>query len=184
MSLFIERIYGTTAATIVTGLVLFVGFTSLFAVVLGYSRIPYAAARDGNFFRMFARLHPTKNFPHVSLVIFGVFSLLLSLIFDNLKIVVAIILTMRILVQFVGQTIGLMLYRRRVGADAMPFRMWFYPIPALLGVFVWLWLFSTRKPEAILYGVGMAVLGILVYLGFAYYTHRYPFKEKATSVIS
>ena len=54
--------------------ILFTTFASLFAVLLGYSRVPYAAATDGRFFQMFGRLHPTKNFPYVSVAFIGITS--------------------------------------------------------------------------------------------------------------
>ena len=62
---------GRMAAIVMTALILFVTASSLYAVILGYSRIPFAAARDGQFFRVFARLHATKHFPHVSLLTIG-----------------------------------------------------------------------------------------------------------------
>ena len=65
VSTLIERLYGPAAATVATALVLWIAFGSLFAVMVGYSRIPYAAALDGNFFSVFAKVHPTKNFPHI-----------------------------------------------------------------------------------------------------------------------
>ena len=50
-------------ALVMTALILFVTASSLYGVILGYSRIPFAAAREGQFFRVFARVHPTKHFP-------------------------------------------------------------------------------------------------------------------------
>src|SRR5206468_5303890 len=72
-SLFIGRTFadparGRIAAMVMTSLILFVTASSLYAVILGYSRIPFAAARDGQFFPIFGRLHATKHFPHVSLL--------------------------------------------------------------------------------------------------------------------
>jgi hypothetical protein len=63
--------HGQLAATVMTALILFVTAASLFALILGYSRIPFAAARDGQFFRVFAKVHPTGHFPHVSLLVMG-----------------------------------------------------------------------------------------------------------------
>ncbi len=67
VSLFVERVYGPSWATVATWLILVTAFGSIFSATLGYSRIPYAAALDGNFFSVFARVHPTKRFPHISL---------------------------------------------------------------------------------------------------------------------
>ena len=63
VSSFMEQVYGKQAGIFVTVLILCIALSSLFAVVLGYSRVPYAAAADGNFFKVFSKLHPTKNFP-------------------------------------------------------------------------------------------------------------------------
>jgi len=78
VSVFMERLYGTHVATVFTAMVLWTAFGSVFALLLGYSRIPYAAALDGTFFRIFGRVHPDKHFPHVSLVIIGVIAILCS----------------------------------------------------------------------------------------------------------
>src|SRR5216117_2065601 len=68
VSIFMERIFGSRVATILTAMILWTAFGSVFALLLGYSRVPYAAAKDGYFFRIFARLHPTHGFPYVSLI--------------------------------------------------------------------------------------------------------------------
>ncbi|GAB2962408.1 APC family permease [Hymenobacter coalescens] len=144
VSTFVERLYGATAAKAATALVLWVAFASLFAVLLGYSRIPYAAAADGEFLPLFARTHPTKQFPHVSLLLLGGLGFVFSLLF-KLGEVISAILAMRILVQFVGQAVGLMLLRRRRGTQGLPFRMPLYPLPVLVAVVVWLWVFSSIR---------------------------------------
>jgi amino acid transporter len=162
VSVFIERIYGVTAARIATALVLWVAFASLFAVLLGYSRVPYAAALDGNFFKVFARLHPTKDFPHISLLYIAGLGLLFSLQF-TLKEVISAILAMRILVQFVAQAIGVVRLRQRKGTAALPFRMWLYPLPVVLSIIIWLFVFVSTGWFA-LWGVLLAATGLVVYL--------------------
>ena len=114
-----ERIYGHTAGLIATVLVLIVALSSLFAVLLGYSRIPYAAAADGKFFKVFARLHPTKHFPHISLLTICSLAFVFSLLF-RLSEVISAILAMRIIVQFIGQAIGLVMLRKRNGSNKLP----------------------------------------------------------------
>src|SRR6476620_10665259 len=71
VSLFMQRTYGSWAARIVTGLVMWTAFTSVFSLMLGYSRVPYAAALDGNYFRIFAKVHPEHRFPYISLLSLG-----------------------------------------------------------------------------------------------------------------
>ncbi|MFX5583018.1 amino acid permease, partial [Acinetobacter baumannii] len=86
----------------------------VFSATLGYSRVPYAAAADGAFFKVFAKLHPTKKFPYVSLLFLGSVAFVFSLLF-KLKEVIDAILAMRILIQFIAQAIGLMLLVKRKG---------------------------------------------------------------------
>ena len=126
-SQFIERLYGTRAASTVTVLVLWTAFASVFALLFGYSRIPYAAAVNGHFFRFFAQLHPEGRFPHVSLLVVGGLSIVASL-FD-LDAVISALLTSRILVQFLTQIAALHYMRKHRPDIERPFRMWLYPVP-------------------------------------------------------
>jgi amino acid transporter len=161
VSIFIERLYGVTAAKIVTALVLWVAFASLFAVLLGYSRVPYAAAEDGNFFKIFARLHPTKNFPYISLLFIAGLGLLFSLNF-TLKEVISAILAMRILIQFIAQAIGVVLLRNRK-EKKLPFKMWLYPLPVIVSIIIWLFIFYATGKFA-LWGMALAAAGLVVYI--------------------
>ena len=174
VSAFVERLYGIGAAQVATGLVLLVAFASLFAVLLGYSRIPYAAAADGEFLPVFAKLHPTKQFPYVSLLVLGGLGFVFSLLF-RLGEVISAILAMRILVQFVGQAIGLMLLRQRRGTAGLPFRMPLYPLPVLVAIAVWLWLFFSIEQHLQFLALGMMVLGCLVFLLWSKRLRRWPF---------
>ncbi|GAB4092477.1 APC family permease [Flaviaesturariibacter terrae] len=160
-SVAIERVYGPAAGQVATVLVLWIAFASLFAVVLGYSRVPYAAAADGAFFPVFARLHPKRDFPYVSLLFILALGLLFLFTF-SLKEVISAILAMRILVQFVAQAIGVVLLRSRRGAEQLPFRMPLHPLPVIVSVAIWLFvLYSTGRFA--LWGTGIALLGVLVF---------------------
>ncbi|HWI92247.1 MAG TPA: APC family permease [Flavisolibacter sp.] len=161
VSSFMEQLFGTGAASLVTVLILFIALSSLFAVVLGYSRVPYAAALDGNFFKVFSKLHATKEFPYVSLIVLCAVGFLFSLIF-KLENAIKAILAMRIVVQFIGQAVGVTLLRGRYGSKDLPFKMWLFPIPVILSVTVWLFLFWSTGKFAF-WGIGIAAAGILVY---------------------
>ncbi len=161
ISLFIEHIYGERTARVATLLVLWIAFASLFAVVLGYSRVPYAAAADGNFFPVFARLHPKKDFPYVSLLFVGGLGFCFCLLV-KLADAINAILAMRILVQFVAQAIGVVLLRRRKGTANLPFRMWLYPVPVILSVAIWLYIWFSTGLAALL-GLLLAACGVVVY---------------------
>ena len=161
ISLFMKRIYGQHAANIATLLVLWIAFASLFAVVLGYSRVPYAAAADGNFFPIFARLHPRKDFPYISLLFVGGLGFCFSMIL-KLQDAINAILAMRILVQFVAQAVGVVLLRRRNGTKDLPFKMWLYPLPVILSIAIWLFVWYSTGIAALL-GLFLAACGVVVY---------------------
>jgi fructoselysine transporter len=163
VSTLIEMAYGHGAARIATILVLWIAFASLFSVMLGYSRIPYAAAADGNFFPAFGRLHPEKKFPQVSLLALGGTAFVFSLLF-RLTDVISAILAMRILVQFIGQAVGLVLLKRKRKGLKFPFKMWLYPVPVVCSIAAWIYVYIFTGWRFACSGLIMIVLGILVFL--------------------
>ncbi|HEY6168009.1 MAG TPA: APC family permease [Verrucomicrobiae bacterium] len=173
VSLFMEKLYGKTAAAIFTGMVLWTTFGCVFALVLGYSRIPFAAAQDGYFFKIFARLHPTKHYPYVSVLVIGGISLLCS--FFSLGIVIDALITTRILVQFIAQIGGVMLLRKHAPQRPRPYRIWLYPLPCLVALAGWLFIFATTDWKIIAVGLGSLVLGVLVFLAWSRHNRRWPF---------
>ncbi len=184
VSLFVERIAGSFWASVATGMILWIAFGSLFALTLGYSRIPYAAAMDGTFFRVFARVHPTQHFPHVSLLTLGAVALVFSM-FLRLSEVISGILAMRVLVQFIGGAVGLMVLRRRWPRERFPYRMPLYPVPVLIVIAGWIAIFlstgsikSDRLGLEISYplaGIIMMALGTVVFLVRAKVQRDWPF---------
>ncbi len=161
VSTFMERIYGHSAGIVVTGLILLIAFSSLFALVLGYSRVPYAAAVDGNFFNIFSKLHPVKNFPYISLIFLCVLGLVFSLLM-KLKFVIDAILAMRIIVQFIAQGVGVVLLRRNYGTRHLPYKMWFFPVPVIISILIWIFLFVSTGWLAV-WGSLIAIAGVVVY---------------------
>jgi amino acid transporter len=173
VSTLMERIYGTRVATIFTLLVLWTAFGSTFALLLGYSRIPFAAAESGYFFRPFGRLHRTRRFPYVSLVVIGSLSIVAG--FFSLGTVIDALIVTRILVQFMGQVVGVMLLRRRAPDMPRPYRIWLYPVPALVALLGWIFVFATTQLQVILFGVGVLAVGCLAFLLWSRRTNRWPF---------
>lgn len=173
VSTFVETISGPLAGRVATLLVLWIAFASIFAALLGYSRVPYAAALDGSFFAVFARVHPEKKFPYVSLLFLGGVAFVSSLLF-KLSTVIAAILATRLLVQFIGQAVGILALHRRWPPERFPFKMWFYPLPALLTTCGWAALFwatgSARK-----WGVLVIALGLAAFLLRAREMRQWPF---------
>lgn len=162
VSIYFEQIYNSGVAKIATGLVLIIALSSLFSVTLGYSRVPYAAAADGNFFPMFGKIHPTKKFPHVSLLVLGAFAFVFSMLFKMKEVITAII-TMRIIIQFLGQAFGVLLWHKNKPKDTRPYKMWLFPIPAIIAIVVWLFILITSPLEFILLACGIIVTGLILY---------------------
>lgn len=176
VSSFIERLYGNTAAKIITVMILWVALASLFAVMLGYSRVPYAAAEDGAFFKVFARLHPTKNFPYISLLALAALAFVFSLLF-KMKHIIDGILAMRILLQFIGQAIGVMLLRKRNGTQQLPYRMPLYPLPVILAIFLWLLIFFSTGTDVMGWFAIVFGSGIIIYFLKSKFQQEWPFKR-------
>lgn len=174
VSEYIHVIAGPTAAIIATGIILWVAFASVFSATLGYSRIPYAAAKDGAFFSVFAKLHPTKNFPYISLLILGAVAFVFSLLF-RLSEVITAILAMRILVQFVGQSIGLLLLHKRKSKGFFKWRMPLFPIPVILAICLWLYIFYSTDVKMMLIAGIIILAGIITYVIKSKYRNQPPF---------
>jgi amino acid transporter len=171
VSLFVQKLAGPTVATIATVLILWVAFASVFSATLGYSRIPYAAAKDGAFFKVFAKLHPTKNFPYVSLLFLGSIAFVFSLRF-KLKDVIDAILAMRILVQFIGQAIGLVLLVNRKGKSFFHWKMPLYPFPIIIAIVFWAFIFYSTGEEKRNGGLLVIALGTIVYFIKSFWEKR------------
>lgn len=170
-SLVVERTWGRTAAIAVTVLVLVTAFASLYGNLLGFSRIPFAAARDGAFLPVFAKLHPRKDIPHIALLAVGGLSLIASLF--TLDQVIAFLTAGIVLIQAVAQIVALGLLRAR--APAAPFRMPLYPLPAVIALVGWILAFVYTGATAILLGVSWLAIGAVVFLFVARARHWWPF---------
>lgn len=179
VSAFMERLYGRGAALVATALIMWTAFASVFSLLLGYSRVPYAAARDRNYFRIFARVHPQQSFPHVSLLWMGCTAA--AFCFLRLADVIAALVVIRIIVQFLAQIVGVMILRRRRPEMARPFRMWLYPFPALAALcgFVYVLLMRPNFQQQILYALVLIVVGLAIYFVRARARGEWPFLAAA-----
>ena len=175
VSLFMQRIYGAWAARLVTGLVMVTAFASVFSLTLGYSRVPYAAARDGNYFRAFARVHPVHRFPHVSLLALGIVAAIFC--FLRLKDAIAALVVIRLVLQFLVQAVGLMVLRVTRPEVERPFRMWLYPVPALVAIAGFLFILFNREnwQKEIRYAVVILIAGLTIYMIRAWKGREWPF---------
>jgi amino acid transporter len=180
-SVFMGRVYGPWAAIVISVMILFTAFASVFALMLGYSRIPYAAALDGAFFRWFGVLHPKGEFPHRSLVLVGILCIIASF-FGLVQIITALILA-RVLVVFAGQIVGLFILRRYRPEISRPFRMWLYPVPAILAMGGWLYTFASPAGQPggwkfMLYAFGTIAAGLVAYFLLAAKKAEWPFAPR------
>jgi amino acid transporter len=170
---FIQRLYGAKAAALVTVLILWTTFASIFAVLLGYSRVPFAAAVDGRFFQPFARLHRSKNFPYVSVLVIGILSAGASAL--NLEVLINALIVIQVLIQFMAQIYAVTLIRRRRRDIARPFQMPLYPLPSIVAFLGWLYILIASGIAYILAGLALLVVGIGAYLWRARGTGEWPF---------
>ena len=182
VSLFMQRIYGSWAANLVTPLLMFAAFASVFSLMLGYSRVPYAAALDGNYFRGFARVHSKHHIPHVSLVALGLVAT--AFCFFSLADVIAALVVIRITLQFLVQAIGVMVLRIRRPDMPRPFRMWLYPLPALLASagFIFVLFSRTNSMKQIRYALVILLTGMLIYFIRAWRNGEWPFGQAVSAV--
>jgi len=157
-SVFMERLYGRWAATLLSAMIVVTAFGSVFALLLGYSRIPYAAAKDGIFFRSLGVLHPRHEFPHRSLLLIG--GLCIGASFFSLGTVISALMTARILIQFMGQVIAVLIIRYKRPEIPRPFRMWLYPLPAIVSFCGYAYVFGAAGLHFILYGLATMGAGL------------------------
>ena len=169
---FMQAIYGHWGGIAVAILILIASWGSALAVLLGMSRVPYAAAADGHFFKAFARLHPTGRFPTVSLLFMGGLSALAC--FFSLSDLIAVMIVIQTLFQFVAQCVAVILLRRR-NPQADRFRMPLYPLPVMVAVVGWLYITVTSQTHHIVVAAGLLTLGIVVYLLQARGRREWPF---------
>jgi len=181
ISVFIERIYGSTAGVIATLLIMWTAFASVFSLLLGYSRVPYAAALDGNYFKVFSKVHPKHKFPYVSLLAMGGVAALFC--FFRLADVIAALVVIRILIQFLAQIIGVLILRQTRPEFPRPFRMWLYPLPALVAIvgFVYVLFMRPNFMKEIKYATVLIVLGLIAYFVRAYRRNEFPFDKSETA---
>ena len=181
ISFFMQRIYGEWAGKVVTALIVWTAFGSVFSLLLGYSRVPYAAALDGNYFAIFGRLHPRHRFPYVSLLVLGGVATAFCVL--QLADVIAALVVIRLLLQFLLQEVGLLILRKQHPEMPRPFRMWFYPLPALLATagFVYILISRPNFLKEIRYAAVLLFFGLLLYFVRAARRREWPWNQPSAS---
>jgi amino acid transporter len=174
VALFMDRLYGPVGARITSVLILIAAFGSVFAILLGFSRVPYAAASDGHFFSIFARLHPKGHYPVVAVLTMGLLSSLACVF--SLGDLINLLIVVQIMLQFMAQCVAVINLRKRAIGGPASFRMPFFPVPALVALAGWTYIVSTSGLRYI--GIGLALLacGVLAFLLRSYRAHQWPFE--------
>jgi amino acid transporter len=169
---------------LMAALVVWTAFASVFSLLLGYSRVPFAAAHDGNFFRFLDKIHPRYRIPHRSLIALGLVAS--AFCFFSLQQVITMLVITRILLQFFLQQIGVMWLRVQRPELARPFRMPFYPLPPLAAMAGFLFILINRSnaTEGLAVAAGIGISGTLIYLIRANRLKQWPFAKRAGSAES
>ena len=170
---FMQVTYGHWAGVAISVLILVVSFGAVFANMLGYSRIPYAAAADGRFFPSFARLHKTGKFPTVSLLFMGVFSAAACVF--SLGELIKVMIVVQAIFQFAAQCIAVELMRRRNPNATESYRMPLYPLPAVIALLGWIYIAASSGLHYVLIGFGMVAAGSGIYFVKAKVEREWPF---------
>ena len=170
---FIARIHGVRLASVMTTLILVISLASLYANLLTFSRVPYAAASEGRFFRAFARVHPTAHFPSFSVLYMGAASAICCLI--DLDALINTVTVLYLMIAAVPMIPAVTLLRQRRPEIARPFRMWLYPLPSLVALAGWVFVIVTSGGRYIMSGVGVLAVGTAAYLWRARQTKEWPF---------
>ncbi len=170
---FIGRLYGRGAADLMTGLVLTATFSGIFALSLGYSRILFAAGEAGQFFRVFGRVHRTGRFPTVALLAINGAALVLCWLPIGKLIQAQMIV--QIVFQFIPQILAVFAIRRFRRGIALPFRMWLYPLPALVALGGWIYVASSPAQFHYLGAtLLLALAGVAAYGLWAWQRRQWP----------
>jgi amino acid transporter len=172
---FMVRVYGQVGGTSIALLILIAAFGSVLAILLGYSRIPYAAAVEGQFFSIFARLHPRGGFPYISVLTVGFFSALACL-FSLESLITSLIVTQTLL-QFAAQCVAVILLRRQRRESRDVYRMPLFPLPALIALAGWIYIVVTSGVRYMAVAGIFLVAGIAVFLFRARQQANWPFAE-------
>nr|WP_143174285.1 APC family permease [Streptoalloteichus hindustanus] len=172
-SLVLERSWGTTTAQVLTACIVVTAFGSVFAGLLGGSRIPFHAARDGLFLPWFGRLHPRLRFPHAALLAMGAVTAVGSLF--TLQDVINVLTAVFVIVQSVAQVVALVVLRRRRPDLPRPYRQWLYPLPCVVALLGWAFVYYSAGPRPVLLSLAWLAAGGVAFLVWARRQRTWPF---------
>jgi amino acid transporter len=172
-SLVVEHSWGHAAASVMTILIIVTAFASVFAGLLGGSRVPYQAAHEKVFLSVFGRLHPKHGFPHVALLTMGVVTAIGT--FFDLNDVINMLLAAAIIVQSIAQIAALVVLRKRQPGLKRPYRQWLYPVPCIVALFGWLYVYVSASVLSLVLSGVWILAGLVVFVVWAKVNKSWPF---------
>jgi amino acid transporter len=173
---FMLRIWGKPGADVIAVLIIIAAFASVYTGLLGASRLPFNAARERLFFAPFGKLHPRMRFPHISLLVMGVVTAIAC--FLSLTTIINALIALTLWSQFIAQIAALTILRRKQPGLKRPYRQWLYPVPSILALAGWIYIFQASGWAAIRVAIGWTVLGIIAFAIWAKTEHVWPFGPK------
>jgi len=188
----LQQTWGKGAARVVTVLVVITAFASVFTGLLGGSRVPFDAARDGMFFRSFGKLHRKHAFPTVGLLVMGVMTAA-SFLFARhigssashppLSVLISLLTTVMIIIQSLAQIVAVPVLRKRQPNLRRPYKMILYPLPTIVAGIGWLTLYlwsdkSNPGVHPIEWSLAWLALGCVAFLVWARKEKSWPFGPK------
>jgi len=160
-----ERLFGTRGGTILASIVLVSALGALNGLILTGARISYALANDHPAFGRIGKVHTRYRTPAFALILNGAWAILLVLsgTFDRL-----ISYTSAVTWLFFGLTgAGIFVLRRKFPDLERPYTVWGYPVVPAIFIAASIWLVYNTvmySPTGSLFGVGIMVLGVPLYL--------------------
>jgi amino acid transporter len=172
-SLVVEHSWGHAAASVMTMLIIVTAFASVYAGLLGGSRVPYHAAHEKVFLSVFGRLHTRHGFPHVALLTMGVVTAIGT--FFDLNEVINMLLTASVIVQSIAQIAALVVLRKRQPGLERPYRQWLYPVPCVVALFGWIYVYMSASALSLILSGAWILAGLAVFVVWAKLNKAWPF---------
>ncbi|MDQ7807745.1 APC family permease [Amycolatopsis sp. A133] len=172
----LEQAWGTVTAKVVTVFIVVAAVGSVFAGLLGGSRVPFEAARDKVFLPMFGKLHPKLHLPTAGVLTMGAITIIGSL-FTLTDVINAAVATL-VIIQSLAQVAAIVTLRRRQPDLKRPYRQWLYPVPTLVALVGWVYIYVSATWLSIGLSLGWIAVGALAYLVYAKAERTWPFGPK------
>jgi len=172
-SLVVEHSWGHLAASVMTILIIVTAFASVFAGLLGGSRVPYQAAHEKVFLSVFGKLHAKYGFPHVALLTMGVVTAIGT--FFDLTEVINMLLAATIIVQSIAQIAALVVLRKRQPTLCRPYKQWLYPVPCAIALLGWVYVYVSASALSLILSGAWIAVGLVVFAIWARVNRSWPF---------